>query len=89
MVKKCPNHAILIVHEDTHEIYKQRVQASLDGSSVVKKCQVPLWYETWQTLTDIDTCKNIRLIQAFIYHGYYNIISKGQSVTTIYNSLPS
>ena len=30
MVKKCLIRAILIVHENRHEIYKQPVQASLD-----------------------------------------------------------
>ena len=30
MVKKCLFHAILIVYENTHEIYKQSVQASFD-----------------------------------------------------------
>ena len=71
MVKKCLNHVILIVYENTHETYKYCVQASLDGWDVAKKYQVHLSHKTWQNLADTDTFENIRLIQAFIYHGYY------------------
>ena len=79
MVKKFINviYSILIVHENTHEIYKQRVQASLDDRGVTKKYQVHLSHKTWQNLTDTDTCENMRLIQACIHHGYYKIFSKG------------
>ena len=45
--------------------------------------------KTWQNLTDIDTCENIRLIQACIYHGYYKIFSKGKWITAIHHSLLS
>ena len=31
-----------------------------------------------KNLTDIDTCKNIRLIQACIYHDYYKFSPKGK-----------
>ena len=66
---------MLIVHENAHEIYKHCVQASLDDWDVAKKYQVHLWHKTWQNLTDIDTCENIRLIQACICHDYYKIFS--------------
>ena len=79
---------MLIVHENTHEIYKQHVQASLDDWDVAKKYQVHLSHKTWQNLTDIDTCENIRLIQACIYHDYYKIFSKGQKIMAIYHNLP-
>ena len=63
MVKKCLNHAILIVHENIHAIYKRCAQASLDGSGVAKRYQVHLSHKTEQFLkTDINTCENIRLI---------------------------
>ena len=87
MAKKCLIHVILFVHENTHEIYKQRGQASLDGWDVAKKYQVHLWHKTLQNLTDTDTSENIRLIQACIYHGYYKMFSKGQEITTIHHSL--
>ena len=51
------------------------MQANLDGRGVAKRYQVHLWHKTWQNLTDIDTCENIRLIKACIYHGYYTIFS--------------
>ena len=77
MVKKCLIHAILILHEITNEIYKHCVQASLNGSDITKKLQVHSWHKTWQNLTDTDTCEDIRLIQAYIYHDYYKTFSKG------------
>ena len=77
MVKKCVIHAVLILHDNTHEIYKQRVQASLNDLGVAKKYKVHLSHKTWQNLTDTDTCKNILLIQACIYHDYYESFSKG------------
>ena len=80
-------HAISIVHETTHEIYKQRVQAGLDGLDVAKKYQAHLWHKTRQNLTGIDTCENIRLIQACIYHDYYKIFPKGQETMAIYHNL--
>ena len=89
MVKKCPIYVVLIVHENTHEFYQQRVQASLDGWGVAKKYQVHLWHKTWQKFTDTDTSENIRLIQVCIYHGYYKRFSKGQEITTIHHSLQS
>ena len=58
----CLIHVILIVHENTHEIYKHCVQVSFDGQGVARKYQVHLWGKTWQNLTDIDTCENIPLI---------------------------
>ena len=66
-----------MVHENTHEIYKQGIQASLDNRGVAKKYQVQLSHKRWQNLTDNDTCENIRLIQACIYHGCYKFFSKG------------
>ena len=87
MVKKYLIHAILIVHESTREIYKQHVQASLDGWDVTKKHQVHLSHKTWQNLTDTDTCENIRLIEPCIYYGYYKIFSKGQEIMAIHHNL--
>ena len=75
-------------YESTHEIYKQSVQASLDGWGVAKRDQVHLWHKTGQNLTDIDTCENIRLTQACIYHDYYKIFSKGQEIMAIHHNLP-
>ena len=86
---KCLNHAILIVHENKQEIYKHYVQVSLDGYGVAKRYQMHLWRNTWQNLTTISTCQNIRLMQACIYYGYYKISSKGQWITTIHHSLLS
>ena len=77
MVKKCIIHAILIIYENTHEIYKQPIQASLNDLGVAKKYEVHLSHKTWQNLTDIDTCEDISLIQACIYQEYYKIFSKG------------
>ena len=68
---------MLIAYENTHEIYKQSVQVSLDDKDVVKKYQVHLQWQTGQNLTKIDTCENIGLIQACIYHGCYKIFSEG------------
>ena len=62
MVKECPNHAILIVYENTHEIYKHCLQVDLDGRGVAKRYQVHLWHKKCQNLTDIDTCENISSI---------------------------
>ena len=87
MAKKRPSHAILILNENTHEVYKHCVQVTLDGSGVAKKYQVYLRHKPWQNLTEIDTCENIRLIQACIYHGYYKMLSKGQWITAIHHSL--
>ena len=42
-----------------------------------------------QNLTDIDTCENIRLIQACVYHGYFKILSKEQWIAAIHHSLLS
>ena len=89
MVKKCLIHAILIAYENTHEIYEQRVQASLDDWDVAKKFQVHLWRQTWQNLTNIDTYENIRSIQACIYHGYYKIFSRRLGKEAIHHNLPS
>ena len=44
-------HAILITHQNTHEIYRHCVQVDLDDSDVVKKYQVYLRHKTWQNLT--------------------------------------
>ena len=41
-----------------------------------------------QILMDTNTCENIRLIQACIYHDYYIIFSKEQELMTIHHSLP-
>ena len=76
-----------MVYENTYEIYKQIVQASLDNWDAAKRYQVHLWHKTWQNLTDIDTCENIRLIQACIYHDYYKIFSKGQEIMAIHRNL--
>ena len=62
MVNKCLIHAILIVYENTHEIYKQSVQASLGGWDVAKKYQVHLQQQTEKNLTDINAGQNIHLI---------------------------
>ena len=80
---------MLIAYENTHEIYKQSVQVSLDDKDVVKKYQVHLQWQTGQNLTKIDTCENIGLIQACIYHGYYKIFSEGQEIMAIHHNLPS
>ena len=85
MVRKCLIHAILIVYENTREIYKQNVQVDLDGCGVAKGHQVHLSHKTWQNLTDFDTCENICLIQACINHGYYKYFSKEQEMMTIHH----
>ena len=85
--KGMPNHAILIVHESTHKIYKRCVRVSLDGLGVAKKYQVHLYLKTKQNLTDIDTYENIRLIQACTYDDYYKISSKGHWTMVIRHSL--
>ena len=72
----CLIHVILIVHENTHEIYKHCVQVSFNGQDIAKKYQVRLWHKTKQNLTDTYTCENICLIQACIYHDYYKIFFK-------------
>ena len=79
---------ILILYENTHEIYEKSVQASLDDWDVAKKYQVHLSHKTWQNLTDIDTFENIRLIQAYIYHDYYKSFCKGQGIMAIHHNLP-
>ena len=38
-----------------------------------------LWHKTSQNLTDIDTCENIRLIKANIYHDYYKILQSARN----------
>ena len=38
-------------------------------------------------LTEINTCENIRLIQACIYYGYYEIFSKGQQIMAIHHNI--
>ena len=48
-----------------------------------------LWPKTWQNLTNIDTCENIRLIQACIYHDHDNSLSKGNWIMVIHHSLLS
>ena len=40
-----------------------------------------------QILMDTNTCENIRLIQACIYHDYYKIFSKGQEIMAIHRNL--
>ena len=89
MAKKYLIHAILIVYENTCEIYKQRVLASLNGLDVAKKNQVHLSHKTGKNLTDTNSCENIRLIQACIYHDYCKIFSKGQGIMAIHHNLPS
>ena len=44
--------------------------------------------QTMAKLNWDDTCENIRLIQACIYHGCYKILSKEQSITAIHHNLP-
>ena len=89
MASKCLIHAVLIVHENTHEIYKQRVQANLDGLDVAKKYKAHPSHKTKQNLTNTDTCENNRLIQACIYHDYYKIFSKEQEIMAIHHNLMS
>ena len=62
MVKECLDYAVLIAHENIDEIYRQRVQVSLDDWDVTKICQVHLWHKAEQNLIDIDTYQNIRVI---------------------------
>ena len=78
---------MLTAYENTHEIYKQSVQVSLDDKDVAKKYQVHLQRQTGQNLTEIDTCENIGLIQVCIYHGYYKIFSEGWEIMTTHRSL--
>ena len=83
MVKKCLFYAILIVYENTHEIYKHCLQVDLDGWGVAKRYQVHLWHKTGKNLTDTDRFENIHLIQACIYHDYYKIL-----IMAIHHNLP-
>ena len=83
MVRKFLIYAILIVHENTHEIYKHCVQVGLDDWDTAKKYQAHLWHKTWQNLTGIIKCENIRLIQTYIYHDY----SKGPEAMAIHHQL--
>ena len=85
MVKECLIRAILIVYENTNEIYRHCVQVDLHDLGVAKKCQVHLWHKTWPNLTDINTCENICLIQACIYCGYYKTFSRGLGIMTIHH----
>ena len=87
MVKKCVIHAILMVLENTYEIYKQHVQAGLDDWGIAKKYEVHLSHKTWQNLTDINTCENIRLIRACIYQDYDKFFSKGWEIMVIHRNL--
>ena len=87
MVKEYLIHAILFADKNTHEIYKQHVQAGLDDLDVANKYQAHLWHKARQNLTGIDTCENIRLIQACIYHDYYKIFSKGEEIMAIHHNL--
>ena len=87
MVKKCLIHAKLTVYENIHQICKQLVQIDLDDLDAAKKYQAYLWHKTKQNLTGTDTCENIRLIQAYIYHGYYKMFSKGLKIMAIHHQL--
>ena len=96
MAKKRLNRAVLIVHEDTHEVYTSKyiLTCTLRTSKCgwLRCCQeIPsaLMTQTGQNLTDIDTCENIRLIQFCICHGYYKLFSKGQWITATHHSLLS
>ena len=79
MVKKCLIHAILIVYENTHEIYKHCVEVDLDGGGVAKNYQVHLWHK------NTAKCDHIRLIQACILLDYYKIFSKRQEIMAIHH----
>ena len=87
MVKECLDCEVLIVHENIDEIWRERAQVNLDCCGGAMIYQVRLWHKTVQNLADTDTCQNIRLIQACIYHCYYKISFKGHWLTTIYHSL--
>ena len=73
---------MLIIHENTLEIYKHFVQVDLDDWDVAKKNQVHLWQKIWQNLTDTDTCENIYV---YIYHGHYKFFSKWPAIMTIHD----
>ena len=89
MVKECLDYEVLIAHENIDEIYRQRARVSLDVEGAAKKYRVYLWQQTEQNLTDTNTCENICLVLAYIYHGYHGISSKARLIRTIHHRLLS